>query len=85
MMNNSVYRCPRRGLPVEIDTLAQLVAVLRSKDGLLEGLGGGRVKLSLHESYEEGDMGPSTRPVPIEIDTQTQIVAVTRLGEGERC
>ena len=75
----------RTDILVEIDTQAQLVAMSRSKDGLLEGPGEEGVKLSLHESYEEGDMGPSTRPVPVEIDTQTQLVAVPGSGEGERC
>ena len=75
----------RTDVPIEIHTQAQLVAVLRGKDGLLEGPGEEGVKLSLHESYEEGDMGPSTRPVPIEVDTQTQLVAVPGSGEGERC
>ena len=59
--------------------------MLRSKDGLLEGPGEEWVILSLHESYEEGDMGPSTRPVPIEVDMQAQLVAMLGSGEGERC
>ena len=45
--------------------------MLRSRDGLLEGPGEEGVKLSLHESYEEGGMCPSTRPIPVEVDMQT--------------
>ena len=45
---------------------------------MLEGPGEEWVKLSLHESDEEGDMSASTRPIPIEIDTQAQLVAMSR-------
>ena len=75
----------RTDVPIEIHTQAQLVAVLRSKDGLLERPGEEWVILSLHESYKDGDMGPSTRPVPVEIDMQAQLVVVPGSGEGERC